>query len=462
MKERIVDVEIEVYSKKGHGVAPYNNSKVEVVGSAIGDLLEVSLRGRKKRVHNGHILSIKKPSSLRVIPSCSHSGSCGGCCWQHLDYNEQLKIKEDQIKELYQESEKTFTFLPIQPSISNFAYRNKMEFSFSQDLKGNKYLGLIIAKSRGKVENIEICHLVNPWMSEVLASVRNWFENEDIQAFHAPSAKGTLRTLTLREGMKTGEKMVMLTISSTPEYALSKQQLHSFQKQIVRIAPEASIFLRIHQAIKGEVTKFYEMLLSGSETFQEHLEITAYGQTRKYIFDISPTSFFQPNTLVAEKLFESALEICELNKDMSVFDLYSGTSTLGIVFSPFVKNVVSIELNPYATFDAKVNIENNHIVNMEVIQGDVGEILQDPSFQNKHPQADLVIVDPPRTGLDVSAIQNLLNLDAKQLLYISCNPRTQKEDLVKLCQVYKLVVMKPFDQFPHTPHVENIAYLVKK
>ncbi len=462
MKEKIIDIEIESYSKKGHGVAPYNTSKIEVVGSAIGDLLEISLRGRKKRVHNGHILSIKKPSSLRVIPKCKHSGVCGGCSWQQIDYSQQLKIKESQIRDLYKDLEDEFTFLPIHPSKSHFAYRNKMEFSFSQDLKGNKYLGLIIAKSRGKVENIENCHLVNPWMSEVLCSIRDWFEKEDIQAFHAPSAKGTLRTLTMREGMRTGEKMVMLTISSTPEYALSKEQLLSFQKQVLNISPNATVFLRIHQAIKGEVTKFYEMLLSGKETLQEHLEITAYDQRRKYIFEISPTSFFQPNTFVAEKLFESALEICELNKDMTVFDLYSGTSTLGVVFSPFVKNVVSIELNPYATFDANVNIENNHISNMEVIQGDVGKTLQDPSFQKKYPHADLVIIDPPRTGLDQSAIQNILDLDAKQLLYISCNPNTQKKDLETLCHIYKLSVMKPFDQFPHTPHVENIAYLVKK
>jgi tRNA/tmRNA/rRNA uracil-C5-methylase (TrmA/RlmC/RlmD family) len=296
----------------------------------------------------------------------------------------------------------------------------------------------------------------------VLKAVKGWWDASEIAAFHDLQNTGSLRTLTLREGKKTGHKMVILTVSGNPDYALTKEQMRQFSKCIEETLSEeafVSVFLRIHQAIRGQPTQFYEMLLSGQDHIQEELDIVIDSYRKTYRFKVSPTAFFQPNTTQAQQLYSYALAIAGMKPRKYVLDLYAGTATLGMVFAPFAENVVAIELNPYAVFDAQVNQELNNVQNLQIHQGDVAEILQTLKLQTP----DLVIVDPPRTGLSPQAVQVLVALAPSEILYISCAPKEQARDcLVFRDAGYDIVAIQPVDQFPHTIHIENIILLQKR
>jgi 23S rRNA (uracil1939-C5)-methyltransferase len=244
--------------------------------------------------------------------------------------------------------------------------------------------------------------------------------------------------------------MAMLTVSGDPRFALTRQQLNGFIAALND--PKMSIFLRVQQAIAGSPTQFFEMHLSGPDHICEQLQI----QQRTLTFKISPTSFFQPNTEQAEVLYNKALEIAGLTPYATVYDLYCGTATIGMAFALQAEKVIGIELNPHAIFDAKVNAEVNQISNIELHCGDVGKVLSQAAVLGP----DLAIVDPPRAGLDPLALEALKRLQPKQILYISCNPKTQALNIAEL-PGYKILIVQPVDQFPHALHIENIVLLAK-
>lgn len=445
-----LQLEIQKYSKRGHGLAPLPDSlkEAEIIGSVVGDTALVELGKKKKKIYSTSLLNILSPSKDRVKPRCKHVGTCGGCSWQQKSYEAQLKYKQEKLVSLF----------PVEPLLlipcdDPWEYRNKMEFSFSQNKEGEKFLGLMIARSKGRVLNLEECHLTSSWFTEVLSAVRDWWEKSPLRAYHSYSDTGTLRTLTLREGKTTGDKMVFLTISGNPEYCIPGKEILSFKEAVRKVIDSPSLFLRIQRIAKGIQTEFYEMHLGGPEQIVETLHVNE----RDLKFKISPDSFFQPNPKQAEKLFTRALEIAAPKKTDTVFDLYCGTATLAIVFAPYVKRVVGIELSHYAVCDGEVNIAVNGLDNITIHQGDVGEKLKEMS---KIP--DLVIIDPPRSGLNPKALKHLIRLGPKKILYISCNPTTQSENINELLKEgYDLKIVQGVDQFPHTVHLETIALLEK-
>lgn len=449
-------LKIEKYSKRGHGLGTFKktpnspDSPAEVVGTVVGDTAQVELGKKKKRIYSTTLKEVVVPSSDRVPPRCKHVGTCGGCTWQQKSYSAQLKTKEAYLEKLFGE-----TPLPILPAETPWHYRNKMEYTFSQSKEGEKYLGLMIARSRGRVLNLEECHLTAPWFIDVLKSVRAWWKQSSLLAYHTYSDRGTLRTLTLREGQRTGEKMAFLTVSGNPDFMIHKTALEGFKRAVKGALPgeNPSIFLRIQRIAKGTPTTFYEMRLGGPELIKETLTV----KERELRFKISPDSFFQPNPAQAERLYTRALELAEPQKSDMVFDLYCGTVTLGIVFAPYVKKVVGMELNPYAICDGELNIDANHLSNIILQKGDVGELLK-----TVQTPPDLAMIDPPRSGLTPSALKHLIRLSPKKILYISCNPMTQAENISSLKRGgYALKALQPVDQFPHTYHLENIAILTK-
>ncbi len=264
-----------------------------------------------------------------------------------------------------------------------------------------------------------------------------------------------MRTLTLREGKRTGQKMIFLTISGNHKDFLNGDHLKTFTKEVLSLFPKEnpSLFLRIQHARKDKPTTFYEMHLHGESLLKEILAVKG----RFYPFYLSPSSFFQPHPFQAERLYSKALELAQLTPSMRVYDLYAGGAILGILAAFYVKKVISIEMCPNAICDARINIEANHISNLHLIQGDVEKVLKE--FQLS---ADLVILDPPRAGLGKKVIFELLRLRPNKILYISCNPRTQKEDVELLVKGgFYLKDLIPIDQFPHTPHIETIALLCR-
>lgn len=466
MQESVIEVAIEGILRNGKGSGTFTDRdssprEVEIPFCMPGDIVQTSIKNKKRGKFLGRLLKVLKNAPERIPPKCPHFGSCGGCSWQHMPYKQQLQVKQAIIAESFKDLlTENVTLHPIQSSPEAWEYRNKMEFSFSQDRQGNKYLGLYLEGGRGKVFNLYSCFLVSPWFSEVVIKVRQWWETSSLQAYHPISNRGTLRSLTLRETKTNRKKMVILTVSGHPDYAISRKQLDDFQ----RLFEDASIsvYLRIHQSIKGQPTQVFEMHLQGPESISETLSIRLKSPPRFHqaMFNLSPASFFQPNTLQAERIYIAALQMAELTESDVVYDLFCGAGTIGLLAGSFVKSVLGIELSPEASLDGRTNIALNGIKNVSIVTGSVTDVLKQ---KHNYPKPTVVIVDPPRAGLDAKAIKEILALESPKLIYISCNPETQVRDIKELIAAkYALLQVQPIDQFPHTPHIENIVQLKRE
>lgn len=468
---RIVQTKITEFSKEGHGKGIWcskdgQTHSVEVPFSIPGDEVEVRLLKRKKGIYQSQIIKWDQLSKNRVIPLCQHFGHCGGCRWQQMAYEDQLKQKEIWIHRQFEPYLRDHVaWHPIIPCLPPWQYRNKMELTFSSDKAGQRYLGLILYGTRGHVFQMKECHLTHPWIIEAVQTVSQWWVDSGLDAYHMGSDRGSLRTLILREGQRTGDRMVMLTVSGNPDYALNQKHLHQLVADLRKIIEPSlpdqklSIFLRIQQIAKGKQTQFYEILLYGPDHIRERLHIETSQGTNSLDFRISPSAFFQPNTRQAEKLYSRAIQLTQTSKNAVVYDLYCGTGTLGICMAKQVKEVVGIELSPESALDARENVKLNQLSNVSIHKGDVGHLLP-ILLKEKHLHPDIVMVDPPRVGLDSKALSQILEMKASQLIYISCNPTTQAANIeVLLKGGYRLEAIQPVDQFPQTVHVENIAVL---
>lgn len=476
-RDLIVEVPISSLSKKGNGRGEFvliegELRSCEVPFSLPEDIVKARLRDRKRGMFSSFLEEVVTPSPHRVTPRCIHFGSCGGCRWQHLSYPQQLIEKERRVHEALQGyTSVTTTWHPIIACTPPWHYRNKMEFSFSANKAGEKFLGLMLDSSKGKVLNLTECHLVNPWFIEGLKAVRKWWESSTLEAYHPFKDSGSLRTLTMREGMRTGDRMVILTVSGNPDFALKQQDVKAFQEALKESIGQQlphegklSIFLKIHQIAKGKPTQFFEMLLYGPDVLREKmsLQITETGKAEEFTFKISPAAFFQPSTAQAEKLYSAALRLASIQKNSVVYDLYCGTGTLSLCASLYAREVVGIELSPEAVLDARENAKSMKVEHVAFYQGDVGEILKKLKEEKKHPAPDCVLIDPPRAGLNEEALKHIQELGAPTLVYVSCHPATQAENIKHLIQSgYRVTDVQPVDQFPHTPHIENIAILKK-
>lgn len=465
------EVEITGFTKKGHGLGKTlgeTERLVEVPFTLPGDKVQAMLHRKKSGVFDSTLEAVLTPSPLRIEPRCVHFATCGGCRWQHMAYSDQLKIKQEKIASLFNPLiSENVTIRPIVACDPPWEYRNKMEFTFSGDAAKNKYLGLIINGSRGKVLNLTECHLTSPWFIHALKATKAWWDESDLLPYHPHLNKGSLRTLIVREGKRTGDRLVMLTVSGEPEYALQKHHLESFVAFIrdaiepVDSSSTLSIFLRIQQAVKGVETNFFEMLLHGPDHLREILHIEARpAESTTLTFDVSPSAFFQPNTQQSERLYSLALQMLDIPSDSVVFDLYCGTGTLGICAAKNAKQVIGIEISPESSLDARGNAAKNKLENVKIMTGPVRDVITAMRKEGTLPVPDVVMVDPPRSGLDPDTIQHLVDLKPNKLLYISCNPVTQAENVEELQKMgYRIMAIQPVDQFPHTVHIENIVIL---
>lgn len=448
MKERICEVEIDKIAKDGKGQGTFldlsgNKQAIEVPFCMPQDKVEASYKKKRRGIFSGRLLSVLEPAKERQAPRCVHFAACGGCSFQEIPYEKQLEWKQQIVENHFSGIGSP---LPIIGCLDPWGYRNKMEFSFSQDKAQNRYLGLFLAGSRGRVFNVTECHLVSSWFAEDLGKVRSWWASTDLKAYHPPSDSGTLRTLTLREGITSSDRMAILTVSGNPAFALHQPELKAFQ---ALFDPHYSLYLRIHQAVKGQPTEFYEMHLQGPESLRETLH--------QVNFHVSPAAFFQPNTLQAERLYREALKLADLKPEDVVYDLYCGTGTLGLLSARFVKTVLGIEISPESSLDARENARLNGIENIKIITGSVGDILKK---KEDYPKPTVIFIDPPRSGLDPQALAEVVALGSKRIIYISCNPETQSRDVKLLKEAgYTTSAIQPVDQFPHTPHIENIVRL---
>ena len=469
LKGRELDVAIRGLTLRGNGLGDADledgrRLTVEVPFCAPGDRVKARFLGKRKGMVKGQLLSVEDAAETRIEPRCRHFGTCGGCRWQHIDYAQQLSYKEEQIKRCFGDHLGDAVVHPIVPADPPWRYRNKMEFSFAATRGGDRFLGLVMDGAYRDVFNTEECHLCSEWMSDALRAVRGWWDASGVAAYNIRNGTGTLRTLTLREAVASGDRMVILTVSGSVDFALGSAEIESFLSACSAIAPsgdgQLSVVLRLQQTEKGMATSFVERVLSGPDHLREELSVPV-GDTKHAVrFRISPTAFFQPNPAQAARLYGLAVERAGIRSGDVVFDLYCGTGSLGLCAAPVAKSVTGIELSPTAVDDARRNVDNNGFGNMEIVCGDVGRELSRLRAEDGFVTPDVVMVDPPRAGLDATALEHLAQLKARRIVYVSCNPVTQAENVAVLTTVgYRLSALQAVDQFPHTAHVENIAVL---
>ncbi|MBA3957357.1 MAG: 23S rRNA (uracil(1939)-C(5))-methyltransferase RlmD [Parachlamydiaceae bacterium] len=472
---QVHDLHITALNAKGNGMGIIERpnalpAKVEVPFARPGDVVQARLLRKRAGCFSAILEEVTTPSPQRIAAKCVHFGVCGGCRFQHTSYEEQLQNKENFVRHCFSAIlSDSVRFEKIVPSPSPWHYRNKMEYSFSSDAAGKKYLGLVMDSSRGKVFNLQECFLTHHWFVDVVKAVSHWWHESGLQSYHMRHNSGSLRTLTVREGQRTGDRLVMLTVSGNPDFALKKQHLESFVAFVRDIAEptapdsQLSIFLRIQQTGKGMTTQMYEMLLHGPDHIREILHIdTGEGEKVPVYFGVSPSAFFQPNTQQAEQLYSVALKFAQIESGAVVYDLYCGTGALGLCVAKRVKQVIGIEISPEASLDARTNATLNGCDNVTIYTGSVRDVLKE--FPGKGiPAPDVVMVDPPRAGLDAEAIQLLIELSPQKIIYVSCNPVTQALNVEELLKHgYRLMAIQPVDQFPQTYHVENVVLLHKE
>lgn len=472
-----------------------------------GDVVKVRIGTKKKKYAYGYVVSFVERSSQRVVPHCRHFGSfdengvrkpaCGGCALQFLSYEDQLKIKEQHVRDAITRIGGLAEGLvkPIIGVKEPWFYRNKMEFSFSFNREGRLDLGLHLRRMHHDVIELQECFLMNSYIGELVQTIREFFRGMKIQPPSAENREAALKSLIVREGKYTGEIMVNLVMENgeeIPEFIepFEKLVIDFFQsghfQAITRAtamhgsgfsrssAPKlASLYFTNIINRKGSPKKLIEKNLWGDPVIHDLLHLP---NGHPLHFQISPQAFFQPNTCQAEVLYKEALKAAQLSGQETVFDLFCGAGTIGIFCSSFTKRVVGIELNESAIENARHNAKLNNIENIEFFVGDVGKLLS--QFQNdphrivsRHNsqknsgvqlQPDIIIVDPPRNGLEEKVVDQVAAFSPKRIVYVSCSPPSLARDL-KLFQQknYQTLSVQPADMFPQTYHIECVAALQK-
>jgi 23S rRNA (uracil1939-C5)-methyltransferase len=453
-KKDIVELEISDLAYGGKSVAKVDGLVVLIKGGVPGDVVKAQITKKKTNYAEAQVLQIIKESELRTKPICSHFGLCGGCSWQDLKYEEQLKFKTKQVKESLEhiggfcESILRSDF-PIQEALGSeeiFYYRNKMEYAFAPDPNRQLILGLHPKERFDQVFDLKECFLQSEKTNRIVDFVRSFAKEKKLIPYDLRQRSGFLRFLAIRESKNTDMTMVNL-VTNKGEFPFKDEfssQLFSnfpFVKSIVR-----NISSKLANIAVGEE----EELLGGERTITEKLG--------KFKFEISSNSFFQTNTRQAEKLYEIVLGMADLQGGESVLDLYCGAGTISIFLSQNAKKVIGVESMEESVKNAQRNAELNGVTNCEFICGEVKKVLAKLVGDKEIP--DLVVVDPPRAGLHKHVVKSLLNMRPPQIIYVSCNPSTLARDLKILCEeCYKLEKVQPIDMFPHTYHIETVVKL---
>ncbi len=444
-----------------------------------GDTVRVCFEHVRRRRCTGYYVELIEASPLRIEPRCPHFGQrhisgqgCGGCTYQTMRYRHQLAIKERRIKDHFKEAGlDTGLVLPLKAMEEPWHYRNKMEFSFGDTADREFALGMHPTGYSYEIVNLDTCLLPSPFAADFVPKLRQWAVERELRPFLKSSREGFLRMLTIREGQRTGERMVELCTTASETATMNSREVPSkeiaedFRRFALHTAEElgesiTTIYWTEKYVKKGETTQWIEHHLDGNEVLSEELHLPGERVLR---FDIHPRAFFQPNTMGAEVLYREVIERAGLTKAgdrQVILDLYCGTGTIGMCVAPFAKQVFGIEMQRDAVENARQNAEFNGIDNIEFFAGNVGDVLESEEFCKRCGEVDLVIVDPPRSGLQRDAIGELLEMGAPRIVYVSCNPSTLADNLADLCEGgYDLEVVQPIDLFPQTYHVECVAVL---
>ncbi len=477
-KGDIVELKIEAYAFEGKGIARINKSELNHVSNSTGkkyvifvpraypgDVVKAKIVKLKKSFGEAVLEEVVVPAGERVKPECRYFGVCGGCKQQDLKYELQLKYKEEQVHDAFIRIAgiKNYQSEPILPSERIFFYRNKMEFSFAEkrwltpeeiksgeDIDSYFALGLHIPRMFDKVLDIEECFLQAPVSNEILNFTREFFKSKQTSVYSTKTHSGYLRNLVIRNSHHTNDLMVNLVTSSEND-----ELMKEYTVELLSTVPDITTIINNINLKKSQVALGdYEKVYYGPGFI--------YDTIGNYKYRISANSFFQTNTLQAENLYMIATDFAEFNGSEVVYDLYSGAGTITIFISGFVKKVYGFESIDSAVADARVNSELNKVNNTEFIQADLNKSFVPKVSELGIEKPDVIIADPPRSGMNPKTVKDILKLKPGKIVYISCNPSTQARDVKLLVEGgYDLIKIKPVDMFPHTYHIENVALLVR-
>ena len=456
-------VTITGLAERGKGVGKTEDGKVLfVTGVAPGDVVDILAKRKKKGVYEGQVQKIHEYSTVRAKPFCSHFGICGGCKLQHIQYEEQGKIKQLEVENALKRIGKV-EVQDIQPIVAAQAqryYRNKLEFSFSAkrwltaeeintDISNREnVLGFHPGNAFDKVVNLDHCYLQYEPSNEIRNTIRTIAIEQDLTFYDAYQQVGFLRQLMVRI-TSLGEVMLIVSVLNQ-----EPKKLPALLDAIIQRLPM--------------VTSLYYCINNKKNDYMYDLDMVHYhgkeevtDQLGDIQFKIGPKSFFQTNTQQAELLYQTIIDFADFQGTENVYDLYTGIGSIALFIAKYCKQVVGIEEIAAAIEDAKANAQRNDINNTVFYAGDVRKILTN-EFAQQHGKPDLLITDPPRAGMHPKVVQVLLQLAAPKLIYVSCKPSTQARDLQILSEKYEVLKSRAVDMFPHTPHIENVVLLKLK
>jgi 23S rRNA (uracil1939-C5)-methyltransferase len=445
-KGQELELRIDSLAYGGNGVARMGGFVVFVRNGLPGDLVRAQVTKVKKGYAEAFRTQLVEGGPQRVEPRCPHFGACGGCRFQDFAYDAQLEAKVDQVRESLRRlgGIDDPPLEPAVPALEQYGYRNKLEFSFTQTDEGPD-LGFHRAGRWDEVLAITGCHIAGDAVNAVRAIVRDWARSTGLSVYDQREHVGYLRHLLVREGRNTGQLLVVLVTG--PGDLRGRDELVSALQAVPQVK---SIHWGVNEG-QSEITGVPTKLLWGSEWIEERI--------LQHTYRLRPGAFLQTNTLMAEKLYEVAVEMADLKGGETVYDLYCGIGTISLTMAEKALTVWGIEVVEEAVACALENAEINGVPNVGFFAGNVGVVLDELRQRSGDP--DLVIVDPPRAGLAGRALRRLAELQAPRIVYVSCNPTTLAGDLKVLCGEagYELKRVRPVDMFPHTPHVECVALL---
>lgn len=454
------DVEILDVAAEGNSIARVDDMVVFIPFGAPGDVADVKIDRKKRNYAEGHIEKLTKPSEIRVEPRCEHFTLCGGCRWQHLPYEFQLKCKQKQVEDALQRIAKIPfpEIMPIIGSESIWEYRNKMEYTFSnkkwltfaqlrsgEEFPERRAAGFHIPGAFDKVLDINRCHLQDDLGNRLRLFVKQFGMDNDYSFYDLREQHGLLRTMMIRIA-STGEVMTVMVFGENDE-----EKITTLMNAVATEFPEiTSLSYVVNTKVNDTIGDQEIILFKGREYIEEAME--------NLRFRVGPKSFYQTNSRQAYRLYSVARDFAKLTGNKLVYDLYTGTGTIACFIASNARHVIGIEYVPEAIEDAKINAEVNNLDNTEFYAGDMKNVLT-ADFIASHGRPDVMVVDPPRAGMHEDVVKVILDASPSRIVYVSCNPATQARDLALLHEKYDIEAVQPVDMFPHTQHVENVVAL---
>jgi 23S rRNA (uracil1939-C5)-methyltransferase len=453
------NVQIIDIAEEGKGVGKADDFVLFVDKAVPGDIADVQVYRSKKNFGEGKITELKKSSEYRTEAFCEHFGTCGGCKWQHMTYEAQLKFKQKSVVDALSRLAKINVdgIMPIVPSPADKYYRNKLEFTFSNKRwlydGENKEDGTLNMNALGfhipgrfdKILDVNHCYLQAEPSNSLRNEIRDFTIQQGYTYYDLRNHSGMLRNLIVRTS-STGEIMVIVVFAYAEQDEINKLMSHVDAR-----FPEITSLLYIENQKKNDTIFDQDVVaFKGPEYIHEEMNGIK--------FRIGPKSFYQTNSIQALRLYEITRDFAGFKGDELVYDLYTGAGTIANFVAGHVREVVGVEYVPTAIEDAKVNSAINNITNTKFYAGDMKDVLV-ADFVAEHGKPDVIVTDPPRAGMHPDVVARLMEIEAPKIVYVSCNAATQARDLLVLKEKYDTVKIQPVDMFPHTQHVENVVLL---